>query len=154
LTADEILAHHEASNVVAALELRIPFINVTFGKVRVPPRAFDLSNQHDVERDAVFTLAGECAEARIHEDLGHTSECDRKHLEELSVDRHPDEPHLRATWKLEMEGTADLVVQKHWEMIERLATYLLVKQVASRAQVIEHLQWPTSHNVQWLVFDQ
>ena len=153
MTLDEILAHHEAGHAVAALELRIRFTDVTLAKVHLPPRAFDLTRHYDIERDAVFTLAGECAEACVHEDVGHTSECDRRHLEELSVDRYPDEPDRRSAWKLEMEDRANVLVQKHWGMIQRLAMHLLINETVSMAQAIEHLQWPTSHNVQSIVWD-
>ena len=152
MTVDDILAHHDAGHAVAALELRIPFTDVTLSKVTVPPNSFDLSNTHDVERDAVFTLAGECAESLIQEDVGHASECDRKHLGELSVDRYPDEPHRRAAWKQQMESEADRLVLRHSEMIKRLAAHLLVNRVIRRAGVIALLEWPQSP--QSIVWDE
>jgi len=154
VTVDEILAHHEAGHAVAALELHIPFTDVTLAKVRVPPNALDLTTPFDIERDAVFTLAGECAESLVHEELGHASESDRRHLEELSVDRYPDEPDRRSTWKSEMEDRANALVLKHWGKVQRLAEYLLIHQTVSRARAIEHLQRTAGRNVQSIVWDQ
>ena len=68
------MAHHEAGHAVVALALGIPFTKVTLGGVRFKPASFDLTKPYDIQRDAMFTLAGETVEAWVHEDTGHTSE--------------------------------------------------------------------------------
>jgi hypothetical protein len=151
-SVDEIMAHHEAGHAVAALALGIPFTNVTLSGVRVKPSAFDLTNPYDIERDAMFTLAGESAEACVHEDAGHTSDDDQRHFEELCVDRHPENQERRAGWRLEMHRKTDVLVQQHWSSIELLAAYLLRNGSLSHAEVVEHLKWklvPNQHVMVW-----
>lgn len=143
---DEIMAHHEAGHAVAALALRVPLTRVTLNNTQYRDGAFDLGDPYDLARDAIFTLAGEEAEARIHDDPGHTSEDDRNHFEDLCDVRYPHDPDRRARWKLRMQLETDALISQHLDSIALLAALLLTRRDLSVGEVVGYLKWPNTSN--------
>lgn len=146
-STDEIMAHHEAGHAVAALALRVPLTRVTLNKTKYRDGAFDQDDPYDLARDAIFTLAGEEAEAQIHDDSGHTSEDDRKHFENLCDIRYPHDPDRRARWKLGMQLETCTLVSQYFDSIALLAALLVTRRDLSVGEVVRHLKWPTTSNL-------
>jgi hypothetical protein len=147
------MAFHEAGHAVAALHLQIRFDAITLSRVSVHHSQFDLTDPYDIERDAIFTLAGEVAEGLMHNEIGHTSEDDRKLFEQLCIDRHPNSQELRDRWRKEIEEKTNALVERHCESIERLSEFLLENRRVSEREAREHLNWKASSNGMLMVWD-
>lgn len=125
---DDIMAYHEAGHTVAALVLRMDLKEVSINPPRTRVRLPLSSSFHDfkdVERDAVYTLAGEMAEKMIHDEDLHVSVDDRVHLQELATILYEDDPNGAAEWTAQMEIETEALVKKHSSDIESVAMKLL-----------------------------
>ncbi len=125
---DYIMAYHEAGHTVAALALCMALKEVSINPPRTRVRLPLLTSFHDsiaIERDAVYTLAGEMAEKVIHDEDEHVSVDDRAHLQELAASLYADDPNGAAKWTARMEIKTEVLVEKHWSDIVSVATKLL-----------------------------
>jgi hypothetical protein len=125
---DDIMAYHEAGHTVAALVLGMELKEVSINPPRTRVRLPLLTSFHDfidIERDAVYTLAGEMAEKMIHDEDLHVPVDDRAHLQELAAILYEDDPNGAAEWTAQMEITTEALVEKHSSDIESVAMKLL-----------------------------
>ena len=124
-----ITAYHEAGHTVAALELRMSLewvsLNPPKTSTRFRPSTLTFHEFIAIERDAVFTLAGEMAEKVIHDDYEHLSVDDRMHLQNLADTLYPDDPNGAAEWKARMQIEAEALIEKRWTDIVSVAMKLL-----------------------------
>lgn len=133
-----IIAYHEAGHTVAALALgmSLEWVSMNPPKTRVHLRLLRPTS-HDfiaIERDAVFTLAGEMAEKVIHDDYGYLSVDDRAHVQELAAILYPCDSNNTIEWTARMEIEAEALVTKHWTDIRLIAMKLfsdLLRQFSS-----------------------
>lgn len=126
---DYIIAHHEAGHAVVAqiLGMSLEWVSLDPPKTRVRHR-LSRPASHDfiaIDRDAVFTLAGEMAEKAIHYDYGHLSMDDRACVQGLATTLYPCDPNSAVEWTAKMEIEAETLVAKHWTDIGLVAMKLI-----------------------------
>lgn len=126
---DSIIAYHEAGHTVAALTLglSLEWVSLDPPKTRVRLR-LSRPTSHDfiaIERDAIFTLAGEMAEKVIHDDYRHLSVDDRAHAQELVATLYSCDSNSAIEWTAKMELEAEALVESHWTDIRLIAMKLL-----------------------------
>lgn len=144
---DRIMAYHEAGHTVTALVQGLPlqWTSVSPPKTKIRHLLSQPSCHHilAIEPEAVFTLAGEMVEKRIHDDYEHASVDDRAHLQTLAATLYQDDPTGAAEWTARMEIKTEALVDKHWNDIAAVAMKLLSNPLHqfSASEIRVHLGW-------------